>query len=245
MYAGPHVTARVFSVGMWVRCDSTAAAATYFQISDTATTNNYYSLRQSTTWGIVARGGGTENSATGGTVTAGKWAYVVARFISATNDRLSVLQYDGTITSLQRTTSRTATGIDLLAVGNLVTTTNSEPWAGSIAEFWITDSDIQPDGAALNNDTLRQLAYKGPFSIPDVAKRVVDYVSFKSGMPRSNLGVASAASVGNIDERYCPKVSSTFGNWQNNGTLSSIVSDHPPLSSEYVTPSAYVSMTLT
>lgn len=51
---------------------------------------------------------------------------------------------------------------------------------GQIAEIWYTNTDIQPDGAQLQNSTLRQLAFNGPFSLPHIAKDIVEYRSFRS-----------------------------------------------------------------
>jgi hypothetical protein len=53
------------------------------------------------------------------------------------------------------------------------------PCDAFISEFWYTNTDIQPDGAQLNDDLLRQLAYGGPFSVPHVAANLIEYRSFR------------------------------------------------------------------
>jgi len=50
---------------------------------------------------------------------------------------------------------------------------------GLIAEYWLTNTDIQPDGAQLDDNLLRQLAYGGPFSVPHIAKDLIEYRSFR------------------------------------------------------------------
>lgn len=235
---------RPFSIGMWVRCNATTTA-TFFCLTDTATTNNYHSIRQSTTWGLVARGGGTENSVTGGTVTTGRWAYLVARFITATNDRMSVLEYNGTVTSLNRTTTRSPTSLDNVLFSALQTTSRTEPFAGSIAEFWIANKDIQPDALALSNDTLRTLAYRGPFAVPTVAQSVCYYTSLLSLPPGDST--TNDGATGNLDEIYAPFGVGTnkFDFFINTGLGRIGITDHPPRASNFVTPSAYAAMTLT
>jgi hypothetical protein len=55
----------------------------------------------------------------------------------------------------------------------------SVPFDGNVAEFWYTNTDIQPDGAQLDGNLLRQLAYGGPFSVPHIAGDILEYRSFR------------------------------------------------------------------
>lgn len=174
-----------FTVGCWVNWTS-AVDGEVWSFSDTATLNNYYSMRPRFASGIriVARGGGTENIGEITTVpTAGAWHYIICRFISATNRRISAIYPTGAALNAQTTTSRTATGIDMATVGALRTSGGvSSPTDGTVAEWWYTATDIQADAAALGTELLFQLAYQGPFSIPHVAAAVVEYRGFREGI---------------------------------------------------------------
>jgi hypothetical protein len=53
---------------------------------------------------------------------------------------------------------------------------------GKIAGLWYTNTDIQADGGQLQERTLRQLAFNGPFSLPNIAKDIVEYRGFRSSL---------------------------------------------------------------
>ena len=68
-----------------------------------------------------------------------------------------------------------------MSVGAFEFSTPNTFMNGRIAEFWYADADIYPDGAVnLPDAYIRQLAFGGPFSIPSVAKSVVEYRSFRA-----------------------------------------------------------------
>ena len=50
---------------------------------------------------------------------------------------------------------------------------------------WVTNTDIQADGAQLQNSTLRQLAMNGPYSLPHIAKDIIEYRGFRSRLDSS------------------------------------------------------------
>jgi hypothetical protein len=211
-----------FTVGCWYKCFSITADGTVWSFTDTATTTNLYLVRQRSTgeFSIVANGGSTNAAGNVSGYSSG-WVYSLARFISATNRRLSVLDSFGTAVTIQSTTSRTATSLDNARIGGLLTTSATEYLDGMVAEWWYTNTDIQPDGGVLSAQTLRQLAYNGPFSIPSVAAAVVDYRSLKNGC-------GSNADSGE-DYFYGPKGLQT---WTSVGSAVAGV-DNPPINECY------------
>jgi hypothetical protein len=171
------------TVGAWLYPTSTAAgnAAAITVGSSGATADSFVFCRTAAQWQIYAKGAGTANGQTAGTCTANAWHYVVARWVAATNRRAAILNPDGSVTHLSSATSRTPTTCNVADLGaSREGGTAAQFWDGSIAEFWMTATDIQADGLALSEQTLRQLAYGGPFSLPHVAKDILDYRSLRS-----------------------------------------------------------------
>lgn len=184
-----------FTVGFWVYIPSISANMTIWSECDTGTTNNYYSVRATTTaFTIVARGGGTENS---GTATAslltGAWNYVIARFISATNRRISVFNRNG-IVHAQVTTNTTKSATGMENIGYLRTSAGiTEQFTGYVGELWMALKDIQGDGAQLLNSTLVSIAFNGPLKYVNPQNSLAYYFSFKqkvSPMPYWDYGEA-------------------------------------------------------
>lgn len=174
-----------FTMACWVRPTNTGAIQTWFNVSDTATANNYWLVGKSGTeqFRVVAAAGGVGNATNlATTFTANLWHFVLVRIISATSRRLSAVNASGLIEHAQGTTSRNPTGIDSISVGAQRVNSTLLPMDGSIGEFWYTDTDIQPDGAQLENALLMKLAFGGPFSVPHVAQSLVEYRSFRSGL---------------------------------------------------------------
>ena len=222
------ITAFPVTVGLWVR-PLTAATRGLWSLGDSGVATQYIRLGQNATgntWNLSAQSGGTSDTLSIGVATASQWAFMVGRFISATNKRLSVLQYDGSIVGGQRTTSRAfPTSADSIVLGSTVGGTAE--WNGYLAEVWYTNTDIQADGGVLSEATLRQLAYGGPFSVPHIAKDIIEYRSFRKGL------------ISNTDEEgevYSGK--NGRQTWTNtNGATLDI---HPPLPGWYKRPGAEV-----
>jgi hypothetical protein len=172
------------SVGMWVNLTAVGAVArALFSASDTGTTNNYLLLRMNATEtiSVISAGGGTEAAASNGTaLVGGGWTFLLARWVSATNRKLSVLHPSGLVEHGTNTLNRAPTGIDTATIGAQQTSGGvSIPWDGSIAEFWMANIDVGIDGGALTDQPVLQLAYGGPFSVPHVAASVIEYRSFR------------------------------------------------------------------
>ena len=184
MNSSAPITAAPFSVGMWVMAGATGATRTFWFLgsSAAATNRDCFLLRQNSTnvWHISVADSGAQTSAAAGTVTASQWFYVVGRFISATNYRIAVLQPDGSTAHAQGTISRTPASVDRSAVGIQAVATPTQGFTGQVAEYWLASGDIQADGAQLQDNVLRQLAYGGPFSVPHIVKDIIEYRSFRT-----------------------------------------------------------------
>jgi len=177
------VTGPPFSVGFWAYPTTTGTTRYLWSLSDTAGTINYYTIAQSASndWNVLQT---DDASPTGGTagvsaVTANQWVYIVARYISGTNRRMAVKLHTGEIVHAAGAINDNPTGIDVMAFGCLNHSAPTGFFDGGIAEFWMTNSDIQADGAQLLDSTVRQLAYGGPFSVPHIAKNIIEYRSFR------------------------------------------------------------------
>jgi len=72
-----------------------------------------------------------------------------------------------------------------MAFGCLNHSAPAEFFDGCIGEWWMTNSDIQADGAQLDDNLMRKLAYGGPFSVPHIVPSIVEYRSFRKH-PASN-----------------------------------------------------------
>ncbi len=188
--SAPRVTTLPFSVGMWVSPGQVAAAQTFWSLCDTAGTINFYDLRQNAGTSWILR---TTDDVSPLTLTAtvapvvGTFVYMVGRFISSASRRFAFLNYTGAPTHLSNTVTDAPAGIDAMALGCLNHSTPGSFFDGQIAEFWITNSDIQPDGAQLDNALLWQLAYNGPFSVPHIAKDIVEYHSFRRDLSSNSF----------------------------------------------------------
>lgn len=181
------VTGYPITVGCWVR---PAAAGNVFrsiwQLSKLTDATDRLALYQWTgsTWCTLATVSSADDTCTGGTVTALQWHYLVARFISTTNRRIDVLNASTSTAHTQSTGSAAPASLVEINIGT--DTGGADAFSGQIAELWYTNTDIQPDGASLDNILLRQLAYNGPFSVPYIAKDIVEYHSFVSAFGKSD-----------------------------------------------------------
>jgi len=214
--AAPLITAMPFSVGFWVYPTTTGTLRYFWSLADTAAATNYHAIGQgsSNLWRLEQTDDATPISAENGTVTANQWAYVVARFISATSRLMSVWQFNGSIANLANTTNDSPAGIDTMALGCLNHSAPANFFDGRIAEFWCTNTDIQANGGTMQAPLLHQLARGGPFSVPHIAKNIVEYRSFRK---HPLVGDAEDIHFG----------ASGVQNWTNTGAVTT--APHPPL----------------
>lgn len=216
-----------FSVGAWINLAAVGASQRcIFSYSDTATTTNYLELRMLSTeiLSIGANAGATDVTTDLATaITAGAWVFIIARFVSATIRRLSQLLPGGVVQHGGGTvTSRAPAGLDMLTVGGFKTSAAAaEFWDGLIGELWYTNTDVGLDSAAsLDDPSVRQLAYGGPFSIPRIAKNIIEYHSYFDDVISPEIGQDYSAA--------------PIQTWVNNNAVS--LGAHPPLPYWYARP---------
>jgi len=171
------------SVAMWIYPTTTGSEKHYWRYGNSASATAGVDLGQSSgnKWQMAGDDGSTFDRAEVGTVTANQWAFVVGRFLAANERYMSVLEYNGPVSAVSSTVNKTFSG-NWMSVGRRNGTAAASFWDGSIAEFWYTNVDIQPGGGALQESVLRQLAFGGPFSLPHIAKDIVEYHSFRRGL---------------------------------------------------------------
>lgn len=213
------ITTFPFTFGCWVKMLSVSAVTNIIvSICDESTDNRIrVHINNAEDFGVFSFDGTTSSTATNtaGAITVNAWNYVIFRAIAANNLRLASWRGpNNVIQHTQATTSVTPTNLDVMVIGaNIVSTAVQQPADMEIAEFWYTDTDIQPGGLQLQNPLFHQLAYGGPFSVPNVAAGLVEYRSFRSDI----LGTES-------DEVYC-RTSARVWTQANNPSLG----EQPPL----------------
>lgn len=179
----PPVTAYPYTVGLWVypTAVNNATYLIWWAQGSLASASNYAFIGQSpgTDFSFAVDSGPGIVEAQGGTVVINQWYFCLARGISATNRRMAVLMPDGSVLHVQNTTSRTPTPANQ-TLGNLKRSGLNNFAQARIAEWWMADVDVQADGAQLNESTLRQLAFGGPFSLPHIAKNIAEYRRLRS-----------------------------------------------------------------
>lgn len=219
--AAPIVTAFPFSVGFWALAASLGVGKDMVTWGTGATVIARCQMNSGNVFVLATTG----DAQVTGTVVANKWFYVVARFINATNARMSVLSLDGISGNCQCVISSTTSGMTTGSIGASCLTTATVFMDGLIAEFWQANNDIQPDGLALSESTLKRLAFMGPFSIPRVADSLVDYRSLRRAIGSEQDQFPDF--FGNIRQKQV---------WVNNNGV--IRGAHPPLAPGYPGPSS-------
>lgn len=221
------VTDYPFTVGLWYFNTATTGGQYAWSLHDGGI-NCWFSLATSfsTSWEFSATntGFGGEVTATAGTNAANKWFFIIVRAISPTNRRIEIYA-SGTGARLhaQETTSIVMSGITTQSLGCFLGGSAGAQnfMTGNIAEFWMTNADIQVDGAQLLDSTLLQLALGGPFSIPHIGASVVDYRSLRKHPTLDEVGETYFGGFGRQT-------------WSVTGAPTTTV--HPPLSVQYRKP---------
>jgi hypothetical protein len=204
------VSGMPITMGAWVRPTTVNTAVSEYVIglSNSGSDNQYCILMRrldsgaGVKWAAYAEDTPSFAAVSGkaGTPTAGRWDFVVVRFPGPVAPRVAVLQGDGLFDHGQGTTTHAPTGLNDLRIGSCTFVTGGpvNGFDGSVAEYWIADSDIQDDNGQLSNTLLYQLAYGGPFSVEHVAARLVDYRSFRSGLRADTPGEVFAGRYGGM-----------------------------------------------
>lgn len=210
-----------FTCAAWVFPALAATNMAIFALANSATATNLLCIRKSgaDVFQITANDGATTNGTSTGTLAVNTWGFVIGRFISATNRRMSILFPNGSIEHVQNTTSRTPTGLNRVDIGALGNSTVAQFWNGVIGEVWWTNTDIQPDGGQLSDNLVRQLAFGGPWSAPHVMEDLIEYHSLRRSLPTA--------------AHYLDSYFSKFGkqNWTNNNN--GRMGIHPSLPFEF------------
>lgn len=176
-------TVRPFTIGAWYRCRTTSTAS-IFGLTETVGNTGFNVYCTST--GVstaISWWTGTATSGTGSAVsTRNEWNYVCARFVATANKWISNITPDA-IYHTQQTSSRTPGALNTLRFGGSIATVAGtiSGFDGDLAEVFFADADIQPGGLQLHDNILLQLAFNGPWSLPHLARNIVEYRSLRHG----------------------------------------------------------------
>jgi hypothetical protein len=216
-------------VGAWVRLTAVANATRRPWAMTNAAATDTRSLYMSSAelLGIQVVGTGTGTLTTSTAISAAVWHFVVGRFIANNNRRVSVLHGSGLVEHGVNTTNSSQSGLDTEIIGARMVSgaAASDFWNGEIGELFICNADIYDAAADLPDSLVRQLAYGGPFSVPNVAASLFEYRSL-----RNNIG-----SGGGGQDNYCQNGAKFW-----TPVASPLLSYHPPLPYWYERPRAIV-----
>lgn len=216
--SAPLIVAYPFTIAFWA-WPNTVAISDPFALKNTGG-DEYYELQvDGTNWNFIAGDSTSDANCIAAAYTNNAWQYVVCRAISATNRRITVLRPTGVSVHAQNTTSKTETP-NTFNIGTFASGVN--PWNGYFAEFWYTLTDIQPGGAQLGEFFLRQLAYEGPFSQPQLVDDIHEYRSFQID---PILNIPEHTYFGGRGPRVWTSSNGTVG-----------IGPHPPLLTSYKRP---------
>ena len=192
--AQPLVSTYPITVAMWIILNSIGTVKrNLWALSDTATSTNYLRLGIDTfeQFEMAANAGTIEAAVTppGGNVGAGKWQFVIARFISSTNRCMEAIYFSQPYQVAKNTSSVAPSGLDLMTLGSLSTSNGTSTstatisnWDGLIGEFWYANSAVRNDGANLTRDQLHKIAFEGPFAFPHLAANIIEYRGFRKSL---------------------------------------------------------------
>lgn len=221
-----------YTVGCWCQFSATGGAAELFAQSNSGSTTQYWLIGKDTSDRInfqTAGSAGTLFLAGAVVYPVNTWVFVIARLISATNRRVDVLAIDGGIEHLQQTSNQVFTGLNTQTIGALTRSSGTVSfWPGLIAEIWGYGGDVQPGGAAMDDNLLRQFAFHGPLSVPSLLPALSFYDSMRSAHPARRSPVEDYALGAPLP-------------WASTGVIVP-GRDHPPLPYEYDRPTPVARM---
>jgi hypothetical protein len=165
---------------------------------------------RATQWGFY---NGISNNSIGDSQTYGRYYYTLIRCIAADNLWMAILNPDGSVTHNNITTTTPAIGGPITEFIGQNINFASAWFNGTFAEYFLTSSDVQGNGAQTNETLLRQIAYRGPFSVPRIKKDIIEYRSFRSRVQHALAGEVYFGSRGQLT-------------WTNNNGVT--VGPHPP-----------------
>lgn len=231
------LTAFPFCVGMWVRPlalpPSFTSAYVWSMTDGSATPTNQFGLELSTIgssslWSIIAQSssaGPTAFSAIGSgsyRPTVNVWGFVLGIFISAASTAIFTLNEQGAPAGGGGSASISPSGLTGEYLAALGASTPSTFANVQIAEFWKASVNPAASMTSVSNSpamhVVRELAFKGPFSVPHVAEALTDYRAFDKPPGGYDIGDAYLAGA-------------RQSNWQAVG--SPTLARHPSLRSDY------------
>ena len=183
--ASAPVTTTPVAMGAWVSPATSGVDQTIWSMSDTGATNQYYRLFISSVdaWSFtVQAGAGTDvASVSDSSAFINQWTFVLVQAAADDDLVINLVRYDGNIIgSDASTTAGPPTGVDSMQIGALLTSSGaSSLFTGRVAEYWIANVDFGVISDTERDAFMYQLAWGGPFSIPQVANNIVEYRSLR------------------------------------------------------------------
>lgn len=224
------VTTIPWTVGFWVWLPSLSSNE-LVGLCAAASTNVRYSTLYSSGAGYTSRStsGGTNASSVVPNAVAGTWTYMLSRYITTTNRRVDTIEMGASgRQNDQDTASLSVAACDTILIGSVLSANSPVLTALNntiIAEYSLFNADIGP-GGAMDTAFMQQLALKGPFSIPYLADKLIDYRSFQRNTDdRVDHGIGHKYQVGKLQTNYVMT-----------GSTGLRPGPHPPLASDYVRP---------
>jgi hypothetical protein len=188
-------TTQPFCMAAWFRLRAVGSLVRNIVATcDTTVGSHYHSLQMGTDEIVLlnASDGVGAFATVGAAMVPGAWHFSIARCISTTERRISLLAMGATtlISHGNNTTSKAPNAPNLMSIGVRVNNSGGQgAWDGSIAEAWFASGDVFQSGSDLPNEMVMQLAFGGPFSMPHIAAKIVDYRSLRSSIDsRSDRG---------------------------------------------------------
>lgn len=172
------VTAAPFTVGLWFNMPS-GTDQVLWSLNQSSGNTNFWGLYRNSSGILVfncSSASAYAEAVTGTAITSNAWEFVILRAISAANRRIAVWHATGAMDHAQNTTSVTPASINTVSLGAPAYTPVDSPMTGKIAGYWMTNSDIQPGGAQLDNGLLCALAQYGPMAVPHVRNALIEYL---------------------------------------------------------------------
>lgn len=188
------ITAVPFTIGFWFKPAALNINQIIWSATQVASSTNYFEMGiNSVAFPLIGADDGageTQGNGDSARPVVDTWMFMLGRFISATNRRMAILYPSGvaTIDHCQDITSRTPASVGAMAIGVKYVTSPILPTDGKIGEFWAANIDVQADGAQLNNEFMRALAFNGPFAFPHIEQALVDYRSLRQHPTLNSLG---------------------------------------------------------
>ena len=221
------VTTFPLTFGMWTYPTAVSGGfLTLCMIANASGTGDYLQVlinNAGSTWIIDNP---TGFAASSGAAVINQWHYILVRYIAAANTRLSILYPTGVIEHIQNANSYSLAAVTQTVLGAFVDTGSySDHYSGKIAEFFIANADVQGDGAATQDALVRDLAYQGPFAVPNFAPSIIEYLPFRAAIDTSR---------DNGEMYFGAKGRNTWTN-----TNAADLKEQPPLRSDYVRPNKF------